>query len=394
MEARHPRHGDFWQRVETLFHAALQRPREERRRFLERASGGDVSLVADVERLLANASDADRQGFLRLDPRQERLAESSLEGSDSKRTLVGQHLGAYRIDALIGAGGMGEVYRAHDLKLHRDVALKFLPSALALDADRAARLRREARILASLNHANVATIHDLDEHGGVPFIVMEYVRGDTLKSKVADGPLPSSRIIGLALDIVDALDAAHHLGVIHRDIKSANIMVTQAGRAKVLDFGLSSRELGQTVPSEAGRAASDPTPVGGPVGYMSREQVRGEPIDPRSDLFSLGVVLYELATGELPFQGETPAEVVDGILRRDPWPIQSINPDIPDDLALMIASCLEKDPGLRVQTSQELRRRLGVLKGDPQESTGRPPDNLPKPVSRFIGRVRELEEIR
>jgi non-specific serine/threonine protein kinase len=227
---------------------------------------------------------------------------------------------------------MGEVYRAHDVTLHRDVALKFLPATLALDADRAARLRREARTLASLNHSNVATIHGLDEHDGVPFIVMEYVRGETLSRRLPmDRWRPrasSASLWTLPMRSTRLISSAS----IHRDIKSSNIMVTETGRAKVLDFGLSSRETVQPVSSEAALDASDSRTVGGTIRYMSPEQARGEPLDHRSDLFSLGVVLYELATGELPFQGETPAEIVDGILHRDPWPIRSITPDVSDEL--------------------------------------------------------------
>ncbi len=230
---------------------------------------------------------------------------------------IGRHLGSYEILSLLGAGGMGEVYRARDTKLNRDVALKVLPDAVARDADRLARFRREAQAVAALNHPNIVTIFSIEEHDAVPFMTMELIEGSTLDQLIDGGGLSQVRFFDIAIALADALAAAHRKQIVHRDLKPTNVMVTNEGRVKVLDFGLA-----RAVDTDAVRVGEDVTRLGTQVGtivgtmpYMSPEQIEGKPLDHRTDLFSLGTMLYELATGERPFRGESPAGLISSILK-------------------------------------------------------------------------------
>ena len=346
---------ELWQQVERIYNEALQRELAERSAFLDEACAGDESLRREVESLLSYHEAA--KGFID-EPAIEVAARQIAE--DQAMKLVGQQIGSYRILSLVGAGGMGEVYVAEDVTLDRRVAIKFLSVGSQTDDQTRGRLIREAQAAAKLDHPNVCAIHEVGRHQGQSFIVMQYIEGETLAARIKNGPMPLPEVLGAAIQIAGALAEAHSHGIIHRDIKPQNIMLTSRGQIKVLDFGLAKLEAGELSSRSEGQTQpllTQPGMIPGTVPYMSPEQLRGENLDARSDLFSFGVVLYEMLTSRQPFAAASRAASIAAILDHEPPPLASFV-EAPEEMQRIVSKCLEKDRGRRYQSAQDLASDL------------------------------------
>jgi eukaryotic-like serine/threonine-protein kinase len=349
-----------WQKIESVFQGALACDASARASFLDKACSGDSELRREVESLLA--ADVDAGSFIRspaVELTVQLMAEDQID-------ITREAIGPYKIISRIGAGGMGEVFLGEDSRLGRKVALKLLPDYFAGDAARLSRFEREARAASALNHPNVATIYEIGEAEGSRYIAMEYVEGQTLSAKISDAPLPSDEIVDMAMQVADAFDQAHARGITHRDIKSANIMLNERGQVKVLDFGLAKIRAMEPPgsSSQMETAVTEPGVVLGTVKYMSPEQAVGSEVDQRSDLFSLGVVMYEMATGKLPFSGDTAAETIEKIVHKEPAAIARFNYEVSAELERIIRKCLEKDRERRYQSAKDLLIDLKNLRRD------------------------------
>ena len=348
-----------WTTVKSIHQSALDLDPSARAAFVDASCGGDEALRREVESLLTYASEA--ESFL------ERPAVDiapTPPGESHEARLVGRTISHYQVLSLLGAGGMGAVYLARDPRLDRTVALKILPGELAADADRMRRFTREAKAASALNHPNVATIHDVGESDGISFIVMEHVEGETLLARIGRRMTPRE-VVDIAVQAADALDLAHAKGITHRDIKPANLMLTHRGVVKVLDFGVAKVARSDESTLNGDWTVEPVTAVGSIVGsgpYMSPEQIVGGDVDSRSDVFSLGVVIYQMATGQLPFSGSTRAEMKDRILHAAPDTMMRLNPDTPLELERITLKCLDKRTDDRYQSARELLSDLWPLK--------------------------------
>lgn len=348
---------DRWQQIEQLYHAALEREGNQRAAFLKNACAGDDALRREVESLLAHEKGVG--SFLEA-PALE--AAAKMLGKDASRSLVGRRIGSYQVLSLLGAGGMGEVYEARDSKLGRNVAIKVLPAAFEHDAERLARFQREARMLAALNHPNIATIYGLEQSEGVHYLVMELVAGHTLAERASAGALSIEEALKIGGQIAEALEAAHEKGVIHRDLKPANVKVTPEGRVKVLDFGLAKAFAGDggldlsNAPALTAMGTEEGRILGTPA-YMSPEQARSKPVDKRTDIWAFGCVLYELLTGKEAFRGETVSDTIAAVLEREPdWKV--VPTATPAKVQDLLHRCLEKDVNRRLRDIGDARIEL------------------------------------
>lgn len=346
-----------WIQVKKVFHEALRFQSEDRDRYLEGACGGDIDLRIEVESLLISLNEA--KNFL------EKPIISFGSSSEAKPTLAdGEHISHYKIVRHLASGGMGEVYLAEDENLHRSVALKILPKHMLEDKARLRRFQREANAISALNHPNILTIFEFGVDNGKHLLVSEYVHGETLRQMLRRGPVSTRQTLDIVIQTVSALQAAHDAGVIHRDIKPDNIMVRQDGYVKILDFGLA--KLTKPLPGNehGGRDAflSTPGVIMGTSGYVSPEQARSGRIDARSDIFSLGVVFYEMLTGSSPFAAESRADTMAAIVQIDPPHPGTINYDVPPELDRIVAKMLKKGREERYQTAGEVLRDLKAVR--------------------------------
>ncbi|HKQ92122.1 MAG TPA: protein kinase, partial [Blastocatellia bacterium] len=352
-----------WKKLGAMFHEAAELQGEARASFLAKACGDDEQLRVEVERLL---SAHEREGSFMDSPIFEE--EEGLMNNDRNQPPVGRRIGPYQIISLLGRGGMGEVFLAEDTRLERKVALKALPSAFIQNPDRLRRFEREAKAASALNHPNILTIHEIGEADGAHYIVSEFVDGETLRDQMRRETLSLTAALDVARQVAGALAAAHAAGIVHRDIKPENVMARPDGLVKVLDFGLArfTERPAATSESDAmaetvSRLSTEPGLVMGTVDYMSPEQARGQKVDHRTDIFSLGVMLYEMVAGRRPFDGETAIDAIAAILRSDPPPVNQLRPGLPTEMERIICQMLVKDRESRYGSAAELRAELQRL---------------------------------
>ncbi|HET6891886.1 MAG TPA: protein kinase, partial [Pyrinomonadaceae bacterium] len=349
---------EHWQRIKALLDAALERKPDERAAFLDRACGDNESLRHQVDSFLISY---EQSGSFIEEPAFGLMSESL--ASEQKEFALGSTLGHYKVLTKLGAGGMGEVYLAEDTRLGRKIAVKVLPSAFVKDDERVQRFQQEARAASALNHPNILTIYEIGQADSSHFIATEYIEGETLRQRMATAPVKISEALEVGIQVVSALCAAHEAGIVHRDIKPENIMVRRDGIVKVLDFGLAKLTEPKTITSES------PTlfqtiqgMVMGTAYYMSPEQARGLAIDARTDIWSLAVVVYEMISGRLPYEGPTSSDVIAAILDRDPTSLLKHSPETPKELEWILTKALRKDRDERYQTARELLTDLKNLK--------------------------------
>ena len=352
-----------WQRIKALLESALEREPGKRSVFLNEACAGDSSLRNEVESLIAAHEQV--AGFIE-EPAYEVMAGMLVD--DHVGALVGQSLGPYQLIGSLGGGGMGEVYRARDIRLGREVAIKVLPSAFSTDSDRLRRFEQEARAASALNHPNILVIHDVGNENGSPYLVTELLQGETLHQRLDTTTIPLRKAVDYALQIARGLSAAHDRGIIHRDLKPQNLFITSDGQVKILDFGLAKliqppNPLQTEAPTMRADADTGSGIVMGTAGYMSPEQVRGQAADQRSDIFSFGAVLYEMLTGKRAFQRASPVETMNAILKEEPAQLSGANRNIPGALERVVSHCLEKKPDERFQSTRDLVFDLEALSG-------------------------------
>src|SRR6267142_736287 len=309
----------------------------------------------------------------------------------------GTKLGPYEIQTSIGAGGMGEVYRAHDSRLDRTVAIKVLPASFSADRDRLQRIAQEARAAAALNHPNILSIFDIGDEDGAPYVVSELLEGETLRDRLRSGPISSRKTIDYAVQVARGLSAAHEKGIVHRDLKPENLFVTNDGRVKILDFGIAKLVRPSGVEEGAAETAvpteTESGAILGTSGYMSPEQIRGEKVDHRSDLFALGCVLYEMLSGRRPFSGPTPADTMSAVLSQEPPPLPTLRKDIPPDLDRAVRRCLEKSAGERTHSAWDLASELERLGGTGFAVAAEPPRRGPRGLHPLSRRVAPREPV-
>ncbi|MGH9333835.1 MAG: serine/threonine-protein kinase, partial [Vicinamibacteria bacterium] len=352
-----------WQKTDELLDGALDQPPGDRPRWLRERCGDDEELCREVEKLLSLAETEDdrlRPEGAFAGPIFEEVARELAElerASDVRQVQIGDQLGAYRLVEFLGKGGMGRVYAAEDGKLGRRVALKVLPPELA-NAERRKRFETEAKAVAALNHPNIVHLYSIEETEGLYFLTMELVTGETLSERIPVGGLPLKKFFPIAIPIADALAAAHERGVVHRDLKPGNVMIGEDGRVKVLDFGLAKLDPEGASGLMGEISATQEGHVIGTVSHMSPEQAEGKFIDHRTDIFSLGVLLYEMCTGHLPFAGDSPTAILSSILKDAPSAVNEVNPKLPRELGRVIKRCLAKDPDRRYQTAVDVRNEL------------------------------------
>jgi eukaryotic-like serine/threonine-protein kinase len=364
-----------YKQIEELYHSALGRMPEDRAAFLEQSCRGDKALRGEVESLLGYEERAEQ--FIESPPDDVAVA---MLAAEQKQSMVGRTLGHYRVVSLLGSGGMGEVYRATDTRLDRTVALKVLPQHLSSDPERRQRFEREARAVSSLSHPHICALYDIGQQDGIDYLVMEYIEGESLADRLARGPLPADQALRYGIQVADALDKAHRAGIIHRDFKPANVMLTKTG-AKLLDFGLAKLHASETeavirgqsnLPTEQMSLTTEGTIVG-TLQYMAPEQLEAGAVDARTDIFAFGAVLYEMITGRKAFSGKSQANLIAAILSSEPQPVSTVQPMAPPTLDRVVKTCLAKDPDERWQTAHDLMLELKwIAEAGSEASTAAP----------------------